>query len=594
MKNLKNIFKDVLDMNNINENLSKENSLLKNEIRKLKKENESLKFNSSNFQEFLAKTYVNPKIMAPFSKEDKQAFAIMDYIGKYLRNIVSKSEFLPLVTIIMPTYNRRNVIPKAIESILNQTYKNFEFLIIDDASEDETVEYLNTLEDNRIKILCNDENKGGSFSRNVCLDIAKGDIIMYLDSDNMWDSKYIETIVGAYIRLPDADAIYSGQLIYKDFNSKPHAFRFGPFNKLLLHNRNFIDINCFCHKKYTYKEVGGFNEDLWRLEDWEYILRTSNKFKLYSIPVLLSKYYEHDFEDRISNMPFKVYETCKPFLEKNKIPIKKYNPLEKKISIIIPNYESLEEIKNCINSIFSFNFGDKVDIIVVDYSSSSEVLEYLSKAESEGKIKLILNSINDESNLSIKKGIDMSDINSDLLFLKSDTIITEGAIEHMQDCAYSIPNCGLVVPHEMTLEKNNIIKTHVPYADLNMECDTLPSILNHNIINIPIFHDGGLLELNYAPFFCTYVKREIYDKTANLEFQLGIDDQTNHIFSDFIHNILKLKIYQSPNSFVYHKHLDTMRKIKNSDDKLLTILKDNEIKTDFNTSSNHKKALWDY
>lgn len=99
-------------MSNSGEDLSKEISLLKNEIKKLKTENESLKFNSSNFQGFLAKTYINPKILAPFSNEDKQAFAFMDHLAKYLKNLVSENDYHPLVSIIMPTYNRQSIIKK--------------------------------------------------------------------------------------------------------------------------------------------------------------------------------------------------------------------------------------------------------------------------------------------------------------------------------------------------------------------------------------------------------------------------------------------------------------------------------------------------
>ena len=138
-------------MSNNGEDISEEISFLKSEIKKLKKENESLKFNSSNFQGFLAKTYLTPKILAPFSNEDKQAFAFIDHIAKYLNNLVSEAEYNPLVSIIMPTYNRQSIIKKAIDSVLTQTYSNFELIIIDDASEDDTVEYLKTnFDDERI------------------------------------------------------------------------------------------------------------------------------------------------------------------------------------------------------------------------------------------------------------------------------------------------------------------------------------------------------------------------------------------------------------------------------------------------------------
>ena len=566
--------------------LTKEISNLKNEIKKLKEENESLKFNSSNFQEFLAKSYLTPKFLAPFSNEEKQVFAFMDYISEYLRSNVSKNEYSPLVSVIMPTYNRRNIIHNAIDSVLNQTYENFELIIIDDGSEDDTVEFINSIQDDRIRILCNYENTGCSFSRNQGLKNAKGEIIMYLDSDNIWDSKYVETMVGAFIELPDAAALYSGQYLFKNLESEhPYAIRFCSFNKLLLHNHNFIDLNCFCHKKYILNKIKGFDESLWRLVDWDLILRITNNFKVYSVPVLHSKYYEHEFEDRISNMPFKYYDACETLLSKNKVPIKEYNPLNKKVSIIIPSYESLDDIKECLNSIFSRNFDEMVDVIVVDNNSSTKVLEYLFNIESEGKIKLVLNSSNYGINYAIKKGIERADVNSDLLILDNDTIITEGAVEHMQYCAYSIPDCGLIVPHEMSSEESKVTTIHVPYAHPNFECDTLPSEKYKNITNLPIFHDGGLLELNYAPIFCTYIKREVYNKTLGLECELCVDNHMNRVFSEFIKNVLNLKIYQAPYSFVYHKHVVTTNKSQEFEAKIL-----NNLKKDLD----NEKPLWDF
>ena len=583
-------------MSNGEEDLSKQISSLKNEIKKLKEENESLKFNSFNFQGFLAKTYINPKILAPFSSEDKQAFAFMDSLAKYLKNRVSETDYNPLVSVIMPTYNRETIIKKAIDSVLDQTYTNFELIIIDDASEDNTVEYLRTnFDDDRIRILCNDVNKFCSGARNVGLKTVEGEIIMYLDSDNTWDPTYIETMVGAFFELPDAEGIYCGQYLYKGFEAThPYAIRFGSFNKPLLHNHNFIDMNCFCHRKHVLEEVGGFNEELWRLGDWEFIIRISNVLKIYGIPVLLSNYYEHNFKDRLTVRPFNYYEACEDILGKNRIPLKSYKKLDKRVSIIIPNYESKNEIENCINSILSYYSNDMVDIIVVDNNSSAEVLEYLFNAENEGKIKLTFNNNKYDITCSIKKGISRSDPDSDLIFLKNDTTFTEGVIEHMQDLAYSIPDCGLVVPHEMSTQETKVTQTHVPYAHPQFECDTLPSELYRNIVNLPVFNDGRILELNYAPFFCTYVKRDIYNKTLSLDFELGMDNRSNRIFSEFIRNMLKLKIYQTPEAFVYNKHIDAKSKYENSNEKILNIIKKSQISNDLNLDSNIKKPTWDF
>lgn len=579
-------------MNN-DKSLSNEITSLKNKINRLNKENKSLKNNFFNFQEFLAKSHISPRFNAPFSNEEKQAFAFMDHLSEYLRNITSKNEYHPLVSVIMPTFNRRTAIEHALTSVLTQTYDNFELLIIDDGSTDGTIEFLNAINDERLKILSHGDNKGCSFSRNYGLKNAKGDIIMYLDSDNTWDSRYIETMVGAFIELPDADALYCGQYLIRNFSSEhPFGVRFCSFNKLLLHNHNFIDLNCFCHKREIINKIGGFDETLWRLVDWDLILRISNTLKIYSVPVLLSNYYVHKFENRISNIEFNYEAACEILLNRNKVPHKEYDPLDKKVSIILPNHESLNELKACLNSVFSCNLGDMVDIIVIDINSNMEVVEYLLNLELEGKIKLILNGLNHGLDYAIKKGIIKSDPNSDLIFINTGTTLIKGAIEHLQKCAYNLPDCGLVVPHMMTTNEQDVHDFQIPYAHPELECDSIPSLNHNNIKNLPIFHDGGLLELNCAPLFGTYIKREIYNKIMSLNPNLNIHKFFDYTFSDIINYMLKLKIYQIPDAFIYQKYVD-ISMFEVSEEELNYIYNNNELKSNPAQKLNGK-PLWDF
>ena len=540
-------------------NLKEENIKSTNEIANLKQKiNELTKretygiLDFTNFQQFLLKSYISPIVDAPFDNDAKRVFVFMDYLGEQLRKNISNYDSLPLISVIMPTYNRENVIMRAINSVLNQTYSNFELIIVDDASSDDTLSLLKSINDDRIKIFQNNENMGASYSRNIGLKNAEGDIIMYLDSDNEWESEYVKTMVGAFIELPDADALYSAQYLYKSFNSKPYAARFTSYNKSLLHNHNYIDLNCFCHKSNILNEIKGFDESMWRLVDWDFILRISNDFKIYSIPVILSKYYNHDFEDRISNLPFDYMGACKSILDKNKIPIKPYPPLNKKISIIIPNFESFEQINMCIDSILSNESQDLLDIIVVDNNSGNKVKKYLINLELKGKIRLILNDINYGFNYAVSQGINISENDSDILILNNDAILTQGSLEHMQHSAYSIPKCGLIIPHEMLLAETNIISLNMPYAYRNFECDATPSRPHQKIISMPLFHDGEVLELNFAPFFCTYIKREVYNKTLGLTPEFGGSLCSDIIFSDFVRHYLQLKIFQSSDAYVYH------------------------------------------
>lgn len=101
------------------------------------------------------------------------------------RNIMENKSF-GLVSIIMPLYNCEQYIAKSIESVINQTYSDWELLIVDDCSTDKSVEVVKSFTDKRIKLLSNEHNSGAALSRNYALREAKGKWIAFLDSDDMW------------------------------------------------------------------------------------------------------------------------------------------------------------------------------------------------------------------------------------------------------------------------------------------------------------------------------------------------------------------------------------------------------------------------
>lgn len=110
-------------------------------------------------------------------------FLLSFSIGFYLWNAYR----YPMVSVVMPTYNRADLLKRSIESVLNQTYRNFEFIIVDDGSTDESVALIKSYaqNDRRIKLLINDKNRGISYSRNRGNAAARGTYIMIMDSDDI-------------------------------------------------------------------------------------------------------------------------------------------------------------------------------------------------------------------------------------------------------------------------------------------------------------------------------------------------------------------------------------------------------------------------
>lgn len=100
----------------------------------------------------------------------------------------------PLVSIITPTYNSSKFINETVQSVRNQTYQNFEHIIVDDCSSDNTWMILEDLEkeDSRIKLLRMDKNSGAALARNQAIQLAKGKYIAFLDSDDLWEPRKLE------------------------------------------------------------------------------------------------------------------------------------------------------------------------------------------------------------------------------------------------------------------------------------------------------------------------------------------------------------------------------------------------------------------
>ena len=107
----------------------------------------------------------------------------------------------PLVSIVTPMYNNANVIIETITSVINQTYSNWELLLIDDASSDETIAILKPFKesDSRIKLFQHNQNKGAAEARNLGTKMATGNYIAFLDADDLWKENKLELQVSQLI-----------------------------------------------------------------------------------------------------------------------------------------------------------------------------------------------------------------------------------------------------------------------------------------------------------------------------------------------------------------------------------------------------------
>ncbi len=202
------------------------------------------------------------------------------------------------VSIIMATYNRKELISDSIDSVLNQTFKHFELIIVDDGSDDGTEEFIkgNYSDFDNFRYL-KINHEGLSHARNYALERSEGNVIAYLDSDNKWNPKFLESMLK---KLKKSKCAYCGANIEDKINGTAHTLN-SEFNRKKLLKRNFIYISSFIHKKELYNELGGFDESLKRFEDWDLIIRYTKDNAPVHVKDVLVNHVSDDRYETISN-----------------------------------------------------------------------------------------------------------------------------------------------------------------------------------------------------------------------------------------------------------------------------------------------------
>lgn len=186
----------------------------------------------------------------------------------------------PLVSIIMPTYNRAYTLGEAVQSVLEQSYPNWELLVCDDASEDKTAAVMRGYDDPRIRYMVFTKSNGAA-TRNKGLRFARGEVIAYLDSDNIWHPQFLDLMLRALQEAPGNAIAYGAYLDTEIQGARVRLDKVGraPFRPVPLSSRNFMDLNTIVHHRRVHDWMGGFDESLPRLQDWDLMLRYTSIFQ---------------------------------------------------------------------------------------------------------------------------------------------------------------------------------------------------------------------------------------------------------------------------------------------------------------------------
>jgi len=218
---------------------------------------------------------------------------------------------MPAISVIIPLYNKQDYILRTIDSVLSQSFSDFELLVIDDGSTDRSIDLLSSVSDSRLRIHTH-SNSGVSYTRNKGFQLANSELVTFLDADDLWKENFLETIINLSVKYPQAGAystcyervtpngdvrsvnIFALDDIEGEDGIIPNFFKMALYEMAV--NSSVIAV-----RKSVYNKIGGFLEGIKHGEDLEYFGRIALNF-----PIAYSKkiegIYSVDIDDSVSTL----------------------------------------------------------------------------------------------------------------------------------------------------------------------------------------------------------------------------------------------------------------------------------------------------
>ncbi|MCR4418630.1 MAG: glycosyltransferase [Clostridia bacterium] len=202
----------------------------------------------------------------------------------------------PTVSVIIPTYNRAHLVGRAIKSVLNQTYQDFEIIVVDDASRDNTEEVVRSFNDPRIRYLRHEHNLGGSAARNTGIRAARGEFIAFLDSDDEWLPEKLAYQLAVFSEDHDCGAVYTELVWVSDDGPARRVGTRAPEGNILkqLLGSNVVGTtSSVVIRRECLERVGLFDETLPSCQDWDLWIRIARLYRFRKVSIPLVRYYWH-------------------------------------------------------------------------------------------------------------------------------------------------------------------------------------------------------------------------------------------------------------------------------------------------------------
>lgn len=229
---------------------------------------------------------------------------------------------MPAVSVIMATYNRARLMERALQSALNQTYRDFEIIVVDDGSTDNTAEIIGKYveKDSRVRYIKHDANKGAAASWNTGIAASGGKYIAFIDSDDVWYEDKLEKQVKIFeAASPDVGVVCSGFVKMEKHRKKycpmiPEVRQKDMDARKCLLKRNFALTSTTMIRRDCLESAGLFDERMPRFQQWDLMIRISKSYRFVFIDEPLVENYPQ--RDSLSADPSKTLQGWEIIFEK--------------------------------------------------------------------------------------------------------------------------------------------------------------------------------------------------------------------------------------------------------------------------------------
>jgi glycosyltransferase involved in cell wall biosynthesis len=294
----------------------------------------------------------------------------------------------PLVSVITPTKDRAPEVVAAARSVLAQTYPHFQLVIVDDGSRDGTAEALADIcTDTRVEFVRRESAGGVAVARNAGLARARGRYVAYLDSDNTWARDFLELMV-AFVTTTGVRAAYCVSELRGELN---HQFRAMPYDYAALRERNYIDCIVLLHERSLLDEVGGFDESLHRMVDWDLLIRIGEVTDLRLAPFIGTTYDLWEVrDDRITNSEawgYRYVIKAKYLLDWDSADTERERGL---VSVVVAARGPRRDLDRCLTRLIERTEPEGLEILIVDPgSTAARFFELQMLAESHPQVRVV-------------------------------------------------------------------------------------------------------------------------------------------------------------------------------------------------------------